>query len=136
MQARVIWQQGMQFKAEAGSGHSVIIDGAPQVGGNDTGMRPMEMLLLSMAGCSAMDVIYILNKARQKVSDCVIDIKGKRAETTPKVFTDIHVHYSLSGENLDEAKVKNAVSLSAEKYCSVATMIKKAANVSYDYEIK
>lgn len=136
MHATITWNQNMQFTATSGSGHSVIIDGSPEIGGEDTGMRPMEMLLLSMAGCSAMDVIFILKKARQAVSDCTIEIKGTRADTIPKVFTDIHVHYIISGNNLEEKHVTRAVNMSAEKYCSVAEMMRQAANVSHSYEIK
>ena len=136
MHATIKWNQNMQFTATSGSGHSVLIDGSPEIGGEDSGMRPMEMLLLSMAGCSAMDVVFILKKARQDVTDCVIKINGERADTIPKVFTDIHVHYIISGNDLDEKHVKRAVNMSAEKYCSVAEMMRKAANVSHDYEIK
>jgi putative redox protein len=136
MKQKITWVDGMKFKATSESGHEMIIDGAPEIGGNNEGMRPMEMLLLSMAGCSAMDVIFILKKARQDVTDCEIEIDGTRADTIPKVFTDIHVHYILSGNNLDPKQVERAVNMSADKYCSVAQMMKKVVNVSHDHEIK
>jgi len=136
MEAKIIWQQDMQFKAISGSGHSTTIDGSAEFGGKDTGMRPMEMLLLSMAGCSAMDVIFILKKYRQDVTNCIININGERAESIPKVFTSIHVHYEITGNNLNEQKVMNAVSLSADKYCSVAEMMRQSCKVTHSYSVK
>jgi len=136
MQATVKWTDGMQFVVESDSGHSIIIDGAPEVGGRNTGMRPMEMLLASMGGCSAMDVIFILKKARQNVTDCQIRVKGDRSEKIPKVFTKIHLHYALSGHDLDEKQVERAVNLSAEKYCSVTLMLKQATEVTHDFSVQ
>jgi len=136
MQTTIKWLDGMQFVAESSSGHSVVIDGAAEVGGRDTGMRPMEMLLASMGGCSAMDVIFILKKARQNITDCQIKLSGERATTIPKVYTKIHLHYIISGQNLDEKQVERAVSLSAEKYCSVTLMLKKAAKVTHDFSVQ
>ncbi len=136
MQTKIKWTDGMQFVGESGSGHSIVLDGAPEVGGKNTGMRPMETLLLSMGGCSAMDVIFILRKARQNVTDCIITIEGDRADTVPKVFTKIHMHYAVTGNALDEKQVKRAVDLSANKYCSVTLMLKKALEVSHDFSIE
>ena len=135
MEAKITWKNNMQFIALSGSGHSLTIDGAEEVGGNNNGMRPMEMFLLSLASCSAMDIIFILNKAKQKIASCVIEIKGTRSETIPKVFTDIQLIYIISGTNISENKVKNAISLSAEKYCSATNMIKKNCSINHTYKI-
>lgn len=135
MQAIIKWTDGMQFIGESGSGHSIVLDGAPEVGGQNTGMRPMEMLLLSMGGCSAMDVIFILRKARQNVRDCNIVIEGDRVDTVPKVFNKIHMQYNITGHDLDPKQVERAVNLSANKYCSVTLMLKKATKVSHDFTV-
>jgi putative redox protein len=135
MKAQVKWVNGMQFIGSSGSGHAMVIDGAPEVGGENTGMRPMEMLLMSMGSCSAMDVVFIARRARQDISACVVEVTGERAETVPKVFTSIHVHYKVSGKNLDEQQIVRAITMSADKYCSVAAMMKQATQVTHDYEI-
>ncbi len=136
MTSTVRWTSGMQFVGETGSGHSLVMDGAPQVGGRNTGMRPMEMVLLAAGGCTAMDVVFILNRARQPLEDCWIEAEGNRVEEIPKVFDKIHLHYVIVGDGLDEKQVKRAVEMSADKYCSVSHMLKAAVEVSYDYEIR
>jgi len=133
--ARVKWIEGRRFLGESGSGHAVVMEGAPGEGEIAIGIRPMEMLLLGMGGCTAFDVISILKKSRQPVTDCVAEIEAERAETDPKVFTRIHVHFVVTGRGLDEKRVSRAISLSAEKYCSASIMLGKAAEISHDFEI-
>ena len=125
----------MSFVGETGSGHSMVMDGAPEVGGRNIGMRPMEMVLLGLGGCTSMDVMFILKKARQQVTDCKIEVDAERTEEVPKVFSKIHLHYIISGQDLAEKHVKRAVDLSAEKYCSVSQMLGKAVEITHDYEI-
>jgi len=125
----------MSFVGESGSGHSVVMDGAPEAGGRDLGIRPMEMLLLGLGGCTAFDVVSILQKSRQPLVDCEVQIEAERAEEIPKVFTRIHVHFIISGRNLDQTRVKKAVDLSADKYCSASRMLEKAADITHDFEI-
>ena len=135
MKARVKWLDHMSFVAETGSGHSVVMDGAPDSGGRNLAARPMEMVLVGMGGCTAFDVVMILQRARQPISDCVVEIEAERAEEVPKVFTKIHVHYIIKGKGLSEKQVEKAVKLSAEKYCSVSIMLAATAEVTHDYEI-
>lgn len=136
MKARVKWVEDATFLGEAGSGHAVVMDGPPDMGGRNLGVRPMEMLLLGMGGCTNFDVVHILKKQRQAVSDCVAEITAQRAETEPKVFTKIHVHFVVKGEDLNEAKVAKAIELSAEKYCSASIMLGNAGvAISHDFEI-
>jgi putative redox protein len=125
----------MSFVGESGSGHSVVMDGAPEAGGRDLGIRPMEMLLLGLGGCTAFDVVSILHKSRQQISDCEVEIEAERAQTIPKVFTRIHLHFVVSGRALDATKVSKAVSLSADKYCSASRMLEKVATITHDFEI-
>ena len=125
----------MTFVGESGSGHAVVMDGAPEHGGRDLGIRPMEMLLLGVGGCTAFDVVSILKKSRQAVVDCEVMVDSERAEEVPRVFTRIHIHFIISGNNLDPSKVENAVSLSADKYCSASKMLEKAAQITHDFEI-
>jgi putative redox protein len=125
----------MTFVGESGSGHAVVMDGAPEHGGRDMGIRPMEMLLLGLGGCTSFDVVTILNKSRQKFVDCHVEIEAERSEEIPKVFTKIHIHFVVSGKGLDSAKVKKAVNLSAEKYCSASKMLEAAAQMTHDFEI-
>ena len=115
MKARVSWVENSKFVAESGSGHSVLMDGPPESGGQNLGVRPMEMLLMGMGGCTAFDVIHILRKGRHEISDCILELDAERAETDPKVFTRIHIHYLVKGKNLSDAAVKRAIELSAEK---------------------
>lgn len=136
MKARVKWLEGMTLVGEAGSGHAVVMDAAPEVGGRDLSVRPMEMLLLGMGGCTAIDVLSILRKGRQAVTDCVVELEAERAETDPRVFTRIQVRYIVTGRNLNEAQVKRAITLSAEKYCSAAVMLGKTAAISHTWEIR
>jgi putative redox protein len=135
MQARVKWLDHMSFVGESGSGHSVVMDGAPEVGGRNLGIRPMEMLLLGLGGCSAFDVVLILQKSKQAVSDCEVLIEAARAEKDPKVFTNIHLHFIVKGHNLAPEKVERAINLSADKYCSASIMLGKTAEISHDFEI-
>lgn len=135
MQARIKWAGDKMFIGEAGSGHAIVMDGAPEHGGRNMGVRPMEMLLLGLGGCTSFDVTMILEKARQKVHDCVAEITAERAETDPKVFTRIHVHFKITGKNIDSKHVARAIDLSAEKYCSASIMLAKCADVTHDFEI-
>ena len=136
MKARVKWLEGMTYVGESGSGHAIVMDGPPELGGRNLGVRPMEMLLLGLGSCSAVDVIHILKKARQTVSDCVVEIDAERAESEPKVFTSIRVHFIVTGHNLNETQIKRAVSLSAEKYCSASIMLGKTAVITHSYELR
>jgi putative redox protein len=137
MQARVKWVENAAFVGETGSSHAVVIDGPAEIGGRNLGARPMELMLLSVGACSAVDVVHILKKARQPVKDCFVEVEGKRAETEPKVFTDIHLQFVVSGEGLSENQVRRAVELSAEKYCSASIMLKRGGvNVTHGYEIR
>ena len=136
MKARVKWIEDAAFLGESGSGHAIVMDGPPENGGRNLGVRPMEMLLLGMGGCTAFDVIHILKKARQPVTDCVAEIEAERAENPPKVFTRIHVHFIVTGKELKEAQVKRAIELSSEKYCSASIMLGKAVEITHDYEIR
>lgn len=136
MKARIKWVEDATFLGEAGSGHALVMDGPPESGGRNLGPRPMEMLLLGMGGCTAFDVIMILKKARQPVTDCVVELSAERADQAPKVFTRIHVHFVVTGRGLAEKQVERAVQLSAEKYCSASIMLGKAAEISHDFEIR
>ena len=131
MKARIKWIQDVMFLGESGSGHSVVMDGAPDAGGRNLGFRPMEMLLLGLGGCSAFDVMLILKRGREDVTDCVVDIDAERATTDPKVFTKIVMHYTVTGRGLDPKKVERAVQLSAEKYCSASAIIGKTAEITH-----
>ena len=136
MKARIKWVEEATFVGESGSGHAVVMDGPPEHGGRDLGVRPMEMMLLGLGGCTSFDVMHILKKSRQDVSNCVAEIEAERAETEPKVFTKIHIHFIVSGEGLSEKHVERAVSLSAEKYCSASIMLGQAGvEVTHDFEI-
>lgn len=137
MQATVKWTDGAQFLGESGSGHSVIMDGPPDAGGRNTGARPMEMLLLGLGGCSAYDVVSILKKSRQQITDCKAEINAERADDVPAVFTKIHIHFVVSGHELKETQVKRAVDLSADKYCSASIMLAKGGvAISHDFTIE
>ena len=136
MKARIKWVEDALFVGEAGSGHGVVIDGPPEGGGRNLGLRPMELLLLGVGSCSAYDVVHILRKGRQAVSDCVVEVDAERAASVPKVFTRIHLHFVVSGTDLSEAAVRRAVELSAEKYCSASIMLGKAVAISHDFEIR
>ena len=135
MKARIKWVDGLMFVGESPSGHAVVMDAPVEAGGTDKGIRPMEMLLLGMGGCSSIDVIGILKKARAELVDCAVEIEAKRADEAPKVFTGIHAHYIVSGRNLKPATVERAIELSVEKYCSASLMLGKTAEITHDYEI-
>ncbi len=137
MKARLKWVEGVQFVGHADSGHPVVLDGPPEGGGRNLGLRPMELILLGTGGCTAYDVVHILTRARQPIVDCEVELSAERAETTPKVFTRIHIHFVVSGrEGLSERQVARAVQLSAEKYCSASLMLGKVVEITHDYEIR
>jgi putative redox protein len=135
MKARIKWVENVCFMGESETGHAVVLDGAPEAGGRNLGMRPMEMLLIGMGACTSFDVVTILKKARQPIDDCVAEIEAARADEVPKVFTKIHVHFVVTGKGLNPVQVERAVKLSAEKYCSASIMLGKAADISHDFEI-
>lgn len=136
MKARVKWIENVCFMGESETGHAVVLDGAPDAGGRNLGMRPMEMLLIGMGACTSFDVVTILKKSRQPISDCVAEIQAERADDIPKVFTKIHVHFVVTGKGLNPGQVERAVKLSAEKYCSASIMLGKAAEITHDFEIR
>jgi putative redox protein len=136
MRARVKWIDGAAMLGESGSGHGVVMDGPPDLGGRNLGVRPMEMLLIGMGGCTEFDVLLILRKARQRVTDCVVELEAERAESDPKVFTRIHAHFILTGHGLDPRLVERAIKMSAEKYCSASIMLGATATITHDYEIR
>jgi len=135
MKARVKWVENALFLAESGSGHTVVMDGPPESGGRNLGARPMEMLLMGMGGCTAFDVVHILRKGRHDVRDCELQLEAERAESDPKVFTRVHVHFVVKGKGLSDTAVNRAIQLSAEKYCSASIMLGKTAQITHDYEI-
>jgi len=136
MQGRVKWVENAMFLAKSGSGHAVVMDGPPEGGGQNMGVRPMEMLLLGVGGCSAYDVVHILKKARQPIMDCEVELNAERAETIPKVFTEINMHFIVKGkEGLKAAQVERAVKLSAEKYCSASIMLAHAVKITHSHEM-
>lgn len=135
MKVCVRWVQDAMFLGESGSGHAVVMDGPLEGGGRNLGIRPMEMLLLGTGGCTAYDVVHILKKSRQSVTDCVAEVAAVRAESEPKVFTSIHIHFVISGQGLSEKAVERAVTLTAEKYCSASIMFAQVAAVTHDFEI-
>ena len=137
MKAIVKWIDGAMFLAESGSGHSVVMDGPPDQGGRNLGVRPMEMLLLGLGGCSSFDVMSMLKKSRQKVVDCHAELEAERADAVPAVFTKIHQHFVVTGTGLKESHVARAVSLSAEKYCSASIMLEAAGvEITHSHEIR
>jgi putative redox protein len=136
MQARIQWVDNMAFVAESGSGHAVVVDGPPELGGRNLGARPMELLLMGVGACSSVDVVMILKKGRQAVTDCVCELKAERADTEPKVFTAIHLHFVVTGRALNPVQVERAVKLSAEKYCSASIMLGRAGVVmTHGFEV-
>lgn len=135
MQARIKWVENVAFLGETGSGHAVLMDGAPEGGGRNLGPRPMELVLIGTGGCTAYDVVHILKKSRAAVSDCVAEIQAERADEDPKVFTKIHFHFIVTGKNLKPEQVERAIHLSAEKYCSASIMLGKTAAITHDFEI-
>ena len=135
MKTRVKWLDNMSFVGESGSGHSVVMDGPPEFGGRNLGVRPMEMLLLGLGGCASFDVVSMLKKRKQDLIDCEVEITAERADEEPKVFTKIHLHFIISGNDLSDKRVARAIELSAEKYCSASIMLGKTAVVTHDYEL-
>lgn len=135
MKARIKWVDGMTFIGESESGHGIVMDASPEVGGRNLGPRPMEMLLLGTGGCSSIDVMMILKKSRQAVSDCYVEMSAERAETDPKVFTKIHMHFVIKGKDIKPEAVEKAVKLSAEKYCSASIMLGATAEMTHDFEV-
>ena len=136
MEATVKWVDGRMFVGETGSGHAVIMDGPPDHGGRNMGIRPMEMILLGVGGCSSFDVIEILQKGRHNVSDCKVEISAERVDAIPSVFSKIHLHFVVIGQNLKSTVVARAVKLSAEKYCSASIMLSKSMEITHDFEVK
>ena len=135
MKARIKWVEQVSFLGETESGHAVLMDGSPAAGGRNLGPRPMEMLLLGAGGCTSFDVISILKKSRQAVSDCHVEIDAERAETDPKVFTKIHLHFVIKGRDIKPEAVEKAIKLSAEKYCSASIMLGATAAITHDFEV-
>ena len=135
MKTTVKWEKDVKFTGETPDGHQVHIDGPPEAGGENQGMRPMELILMGVGACSAFDVMTILKKSRQDVTDCRCEVEGTRAEEIPKVFTDIHLHFVVSGNDLNDKVVARAINLSAEKYCSASIMLAQVANVTHSYEL-
>jgi putative redox protein len=135
MNARIKWVENVSFIGESGSGHAIVMDGAPEGGGRNLGPRPMETVLIGTGGCTAYDVVHILRKGRAAVTDCVVEIQAERAVTEPKVFTKIHFHFIVSGHGLKPEQVGRAIHLSAEKYCSASIMLGKSAAITHDFEI-
>lgn len=136
MKATIKWVDGVMFLGESGSGHTVVMDGPPEAGGRNMGIRPMETVLVGLGGCASFDVVSILKKARQDIRDVHTELAAERADVEPKVFTKIHLHFVVTGKNLKEAHVKRAVELSAEKYCSASILMGRAGvEVTHDYEI-
>jgi putative redox protein len=135
MKARIKWVEQVSFLGETESGHAVLMDGPPGGGGRNLGPRPMEMMLLGTGGCTAYDVLHILKKSRQQVSDCIIEIASERAQEDPKVFTKIHFHFVITGKDLKPEQIERAIHLSAEKYCSASIMLGKMADITHDFEV-
>ncbi len=137
MQASITWGGNAKFVGKTGSGHEVVMDGPPDHGGENQGPRPMEMLLLGLGACTSFDVMMILKKSKADVTDCIAEINAERADAVPSVFTKIHIHFVVTGNDLKEATVKRAISLSAEKYCSASIMLEKGGvEITHDYEIR
>ena len=135
MQATVKWIDGRSFLGESGSGHTVVMDGPADHGGRNIGIRPMEMILLGVGGCSSYDVMDILQKGRHEVIDCVAELTAERVDTVPSVFSKIHLHFKVTGKNLKDPIVERAVKLSAEKYCSASIMLGKSVDITHDFEV-
>ena len=135
MEVKVKWVDGRAFLGESGSGHTVVMDGPPDHGGRNIGIRPMEMLLLGVGGCSSYDVMDILEKSRQEVLDCTVELTADRVDTVPSVFSKIHLHFIIEGKNLKVSAVERAVKLSAEKYCSASIMLGKSVDITHDFEV-
>ena len=136
MKARIKLSEGMTFVAESGTGHAIVVDASPDVGGRELGARPMELVLMGTGACSAVDVVLILRRSRQVIVDCLVELDADRATEDPKVFTRIHFHYVVTGKELSASHVERAIRLSKEKYCSATAMLAKTAEITTDYEIR
>ena len=134
MKARIAWHDAVSFVAESGSGHALVVDGAPDHGGRNLGPRPMELVLMGLGSCASFDVVTILKKQRQRVSGCVCELQATRADAVPAIFTAVELHFIVTGEDLDPVKVERAVSLSAEKYCSASKLF-EAAGVALSHRV-
>ena len=135
MNISVNWVDGMLMVGKSHSGHSITMDGPPEIGGDNLGVRPMEMLLLGVAGCTMIDVVTTLKKMRQDLTNCETKLSAERADEHPKVFTNIHIEFIVKGHDLDPKKVEKAITLSAEKYCSASIMLGKTASITHGFEI-
>ena len=135
MKVRAKWVEGVSFVGESETGHAVVIDGSPEHGGRNLGMRPMELVLLGAAACTAFDVVLILRKARQPIADCTVDAEAERAKADPKVFTRIHLKYAVAGRGLEPRAVERAVKLSKDKYCSATLMLARTAEITFEIAI-
>lgn len=135
MKAKVTWMNGRAFVGESGSGHAIVMDGAPDSGGRNIGVRPMEMMLLGLGGCTAFDVVMILEKSREKITGCEVSLEAERATEDPKVFTHVKMIYTLTGKDLKPASVERAIKLSAEKYCSASKMFEFTAKIEHEWHI-
>ncbi|MFT4581315.1 MAG: putative redox protein [Gammaproteobacteria bacterium] len=135
MRASIKWIDNVMFVGHSGSGHSVVIDGPPDAGGKNAGIRPMELMLMGLGACTSFDVVAILKKSRQDITDCYTELEAERAEEVPQVFTRIHVHFVVTGRKLKRKQVERAVALSADKYCSASIMLAKTAEITHDFEI-
>jgi putative redox protein len=136
VKARIKLSEGMTFVAESGTGHAVVVDAAQDIGGRNLGARPMELVLMGTGACTAIDVMHILRKARQPVTDCVVELEAERAAEEPRVFTRIKLHYVVTGRGLAPAQVERAIKLSKEKYCSATIMLAKTADITFDWEVR
>jgi putative redox protein len=135
MKAKITWIKNRAFMGESGSGHAMVMDGAPEAGGQNLGPRPMEMLLMGLGGCTAFDVVMILEKAREKVTGCEVELFSERAAEDPKVFTHVRIIYTLTGHDLKPASVERAIKLSADKYCSASKMFENTATIAHEWKI-
>jgi putative redox protein len=137
MECKINWlaASGMAFMAETGTGHILNMDGAPEAGGRNLAPRPMELMLAGAGGCTAFDVVLILQRSRQNISACEVSLQAERAETDPKVFTKINLHFTVKGKDLDPSKVERAINLSHDKYCSATAMLGKTAEITHSFEI-
>lgn len=137
MYPKIQWNNNVHFTAVVNSGHAIEIDGAPDAGGENLGSRPMELMLMGLSGCTSFDVIQILKKSRQTVTDCVTQLTASRADTVPQVFETVHLHFVIGGKNLDERKIARAIHLSADKYCSASIMLERGGvEITHDYELR
>ena len=135
MKTKIKWMQDVSFKGNSESGHEVVLDGPEELGGKGLGMRPMEMMLIGMGGCTSFDVVTILKRSRQQITGCIAEIEATRADEIPKVFTSIHIHFLIRGIDLQEKAVERAVELSANKYCSASIMLGKSVKITHDFVI-